>query len=109
MSKKRAVGVVFSTNPDFEYQYDDEPEAETLPPSQQRLRARIEKNHRGGKTVTVVSGFVGADEDLQELARLLKNKCGVGGSAKEGEILVQGEHLEKVKQILIGAGYQCKG
>ena len=106
MSKKRAVGVVYSTNPDFQYQYDDEAEATTLPPQQQRLRVRLEKNHRGGKTVTVVTGFVGTDDDLQQLARLLKNKCGVGGSAKDGEILVQGEHLEKVRQILAAEGYK---
>lgn len=106
MSKKHAVGVVYSTNPDFQYQYDDEPEAATLPPQQQRLRVRIEKNHRGGKTVTVVTGFVGTDDDLQQLGRQLKSKCGVGGSAKDGEILIQGEHLDKVKKILIDLGYK---
>ena len=106
MSKKnRAIGVVYSTNPDFQYQYDDEPEAETLPPQQQKLRVRIERNHRGGKTVTLVTGFVGTDADLQELGRMLKNKCGVGGSAKVGEIIVQGEHLEKVRTLLQGMGY----
>ena len=106
MSKKHAVGVVYSTNPDFQYQYDDEPEAETLPPSQQKLRVRIERNHRGGKVVTLVTGFVGNDDDLQSLGKLLKTKCGVGGSAKEGEIIVQGEHLERVKEILKSEGYR---
>ena len=76
-----------------------------LPPQQQKLRVRIERNRRGGKTVTLVAGFVGSDDDLQSLGRLLKNKCGVGGSAKDGEIIVQGEHLDKVKQILFAEGY----
>ncbi len=106
MSKKHAVGVVYSTNPDYQYQYDDEPEAETLPPSQQKLRVRIERNHRGGKVVTLVTGFVGSDDDLQTLGKLLKTKCGVGGSAKDGEIIVQGEHLERVKEILRTEGYR---
>ena len=105
MSKKHAQGVVYSTNPDYQYDYGLEPEAETLPPQQQKLRVRIERNHRGGKTVTLVSGFVGTDDDLQSLGRLLKSKCGVGGSAKDGEIIVQGEHLDKVKQILLAEGY----
>jgi translation initiation factor 1 len=106
MSKKHAVGVVYSTTPDYQYQYDDEPEAETLPPSQQKLRVRIERNHRGGKVVTLVTGFVGSDDDLQTLGKLLKTKCGVGGSAKDGEIIVQGEHLERVKEILRTEGYR---
>ena len=104
MSKKHAVGVVYSTNPDFQYQYDDEPEAVTLPPEKQRLRVRIERNHRGGKVVTLVTGFVGTDNDLQALGKTLKTKCGVGGSAKDGEIIIQGEHLERVKQILNDLG-----
>jgi len=108
MSKKKAVGVVYSTNPDFQYQYDEEPEAETLPAAKQRLRVQIDRHHRGGKTVTLVTGFVGTDDDLQQLGRLLKNKCGVGGSAKDGEIIVQGEHLDKVKQLLIAEGYNVR-
>ncbi|MBR4506303.1 MAG: translation initiation factor [Bacteroidales bacterium] len=106
MSKKnQAVGVVFSTNPDFQYQYDEEPEAETLAPQQQKLRVRIERNHRGGKTVTLVAGFVGTDADLQELGKKLKSACGVGGSAKDGEILIQGEQKEKVVATLLKLGY----
>ncbi len=108
MSKKKAVGVVYSTNPDFQYQYDEEQEAETLPTAKQKLRVQIDRHHRGGKVVTLVTGFVGTDDDLQELGRLLKNKCGVGGSAKDGEIIVQGEHLEKVKQILTAEGYNVR-
>jgi len=106
MSKKHAVGVVYSTNPDFQYDYDVETEADTLPAAEQRLHVRIEKHHRGGKTVTLVSGFVGTDDDLQALGRTLKSKCGVGGSAKDGEIIVQGEHLDKVKDILRNLGYR---
>ena len=105
MSKRHAQGVVYSTNPNYEYDYGVAPEEETLPPSQQKLRVRIERNHRGGKTVTIVTGFIGTDSDLQDLSRLLKSKCGVGGSAKDGEIIVQGEHLEKVKQLLSNLGY----
>lgn len=105
MSRKQAIGVVYSTNPDFQYQYDDEPQAETLPPQQQKLRVRIERNHRGGKVVTLVTGFVGTDSDLQELGKKLKTACGVGGSAKEGEIMVQGEMKEKVVATLLKLGY----
>lgn len=100
--------MVYSTNPDYNYQYDDEPEAETLPPSQQKLRVAIDRHHRGGKTVTLVTGFVGTDDDLQALGKLLKSKCGVGGSAKDGEIIVQGEFVEKVKQLLVAEGYRVK-
>ena len=106
MSKKQAIGVVYSTNPDFNYQYDDEPEAETLAPEQQKLRVNIEKNHRGGKVVTIVKGFVGTDEDLQSLGKQLKTKCGTGGSAKEGEIIIQGELKEKIISLLQQLGYK---
>ena len=106
MSKKRAVGVVYSTNPDYQYQYDEEPEAETLAPERQKLRARIERAGRGGKVVTIVTGFVGTDNDLQELGRRLKSACGVGGSAKDGEIIIQGDHLDKVRQLLSSWGYR---
>ena len=108
MSKKRQpVGVVYSTNPDYQYQYDDEPEAETLEPSKQRLRVSLDRHHRGGKTVTLVTGFVGTDDDLQELGRILKGKCGVGGSAKDGEIIIQGDQQDKVRAALVAAGYRC--
>ena len=108
MSKKRQpVGVVYSTNPDYQYQYDDEPEAETLEPSKQRLRVSLDRHHRGGKTVTLVTGFVGTDDDLQDLGRMLKGKCGVGGSAKDGEIIIQGDQQDKVRAVLVAAGYRC--
>ena len=94
----------YSTNPDA--MRPDEPETvETLSPDRQKLRVSIERHHRGGKTVTLVRGFVGTDDDLNDLARSLKNKCGVGGSAKEGEIVIQGELKEKVTTLLRTMGY----
>ena len=108
MSKNKAIGVVYSTNPDFQYQYDDEPEAETLPPAKQRLRVSIDRHHRGGKTVTLVTGFVGTNDDLQTLGKTLKSRCGVGGAAKDGEIIIQGEHLDKVRQLLTADGYNVR-
>lgn len=107
MSKKQPIGVVYSTNPDYQYQYDEEPEAETLAPEKQRLRVSLDRHHRGGKTVTLVKGFVGTDEDLQALGKILKGKCGVGGSAKDGEIIIQGDQQEIVRAALTAAGYRC--
>ncbi len=108
MSKKRPVGVVYSTNPDYEYQYDEEPEAETLAPERQRLSVRIDRHHRGGKTVTLVTGFVGSEDDLQDLCRELKGKCGVGGAAKDGEIIIQGDQQEKVRSVLGAMGFRLR-
>ena len=109
MSKKnQPVGVVYSTNPDYQYQYDEELEAETLAPEKQRLRVSLERHHRGGKTVTLVTGFVGTDDDLQSLGKMLKGKCGVCGSAKDGEIIIQGDQQEKVRQALTAAGYRVR-
>ena len=102
---KERLNIVYSTNPDFSYDMGDETEEETLPKNQQKLRVRIEKNHRGGKTVTIVSGFVGGEADLKELGKMLKTKCGVGGSVKDGELLVQGEFKEKVVELLKKDGY----
>ena len=102
---KDKLNVVYSTNPDFSYDTGEQEEPETLPKNTQKLRVRIEKNHRGGKTVTIVSGFIGSEADLKELGKLLKTKCGVGGSAKEGELLIQGEFKEKVVEILKKEGY----
>lgn len=101
---KSRLQVVYSTNPDYNYVTDDEPEVETLP-KQQKLRVQMEKNHRGGKTVTIVRGFVGTDEDLKILAKLLKTRCGVGGSAKGGEIIIQGDFKPKVVELLLKEGY----
>ena len=97
--------IVFSTNPDFHYN-DEEPEVETLAPDKQKLRVSIERHHRGGKTVTLVRGFVGADDDIQALAKQLKTKCGTGGSAKDGEIIIQGEVKDKVVSLLLTLGYK---
>lgn len=105
---KARLGVVFSTNPDFQYTTDEPEEATTLPPAKQNLRVWLDRNHRGGKTVTLVKGFVGSDDDLKELARELKNRCGVGGTAKDGEIVIQGAHREKVLEILLAKGYRAK-
>ena len=108
MSKNTPLGVLYSTNPHYQYQYDDQPEADTLPPSRQRLRVSLDRHHRAGKTVTLVTGFVGTDHDLQALAKTLKNRCGVGGSAKDGEIIIQGDHLDKVRQLLAADGYALR-
>ena len=102
---KSRLQVVYSTNPDYNYVTDEEPEAETLPKQQQKLRVQMEKNHRGGKTVTLVKNFVGTEDDLKELGKLLKTKCGVGGSVKDGEVLIQGDFRTKVIELLKKEGY----
>ncbi len=102
---KKRLDIVYSTNPDFHYNREDEGENETLPKEKQLLRVSLDKRNRKGKAVTLITGFVGADDDLQELGKLLKMRCGVGGSAKEGEIIVQGDHREKVLDILKKEGY----
>jgi len=102
---KDRLGVVYSTAADFDYRTAESEEAETLAPAAQQLRVRIEKNGRGGKTVTIVSGFVGREDDLKELGKALKSKCGVGGSAKDGEVLVQGDFRQRVIEILRAMGY----
>ncbi len=105
---KSRLGMVYSTNPDFKYETGEEPEAETLAPPRQDLRVWLDRKQRAGKVVTLVKGFVGRDEDLQSLARLLKTKCGVGGAAKDGEILIQGDHRDRIVEILTRSGYRCK-
>ena len=107
MSKKsKRSGVVYSTDPDYEYRYEQQEESETLPPQQQRLVVRIERKDRGGKTVTVVENFIGKAGDLEDLGRLLKSKCGVGGTVKDGVILVQGDFRKRVAKILSGQGFK---
>lgn len=105
---KSRLGVVYSTNPDFQYQTEGPQEEETLPPAKQRLIVGIDRRNRGGKQVTLVSGFVGKAEDLKELGRILKTKLGVGGSAKDGEITIQGDFRDKVVSILQQMGYVAK-
>ena len=97
--------IVYSTNPDFAYQEASAPEAETLPPGKQRLIVGIDRRNRGGKQVTLVTGFVGTDDDLQALGKQLKSKCGTGGYAKDGEIIIQGELKEKIVTLLQQLGY----
>ncbi len=102
---KSRLGMVYSTNPDFIFEDDVQEETETLPKHSQKLRVAIERKNRGGKTVTVVKGFVGRDESLKELGRLLKTKCGTGGAVKDGEILIQGERKEQIITLLRAEGY----
>lgn len=104
-NKKPLSGLVFSTNPDFEYSQDQEEQEETLSPTQQKLRVMIDRKKRRGKEVTLVTGFIGNDDDLKDLGKFLKTKCGVGGSVKDGEILVQGSHKDKVVKLLLEKGY----
>ena len=103
---KSRLGVMYSTNPDYEYQTDEETEEETLPKDKQRLRITLDKRNRGGKIVTLVSGFRGTGNDLAALGKLLKTRCGVGGSAKNGEIIIQGDWRQKVADILTKEGYK---
>lgn len=103
---KARLGVVYSTSDDFDYSYDEGEEQETLPPGQQKLRVELDKKQRAGKKVTLITGFVGTEDDLKNLGKLLKSKCGVGGSAKNGEILVQGDFRDRVREILHKEGYR---
>jgi len=100
-------GMVYSTNPNYQPEEPSE-DNEQLAPAQQDLRVWLEKNHRGGKTATVIKGFVGSDDDLDALGKTLKTKCGTGGTAKDGEIIIQGDHREKIMTLLLQLGYKAK-
>jgi|SRR6056297_989986 len=109
-NKDKRKNIVYSTNPNFEYEYENDGEQkETLPPNHQNLTVYLDtKAKKRGKQATLVNGFVGKEEDLKDLAKMLKTKCAVGGSVKDGEILIQGDFREKVTQILIQEGYKTK-
>lgn len=102
---KDRLGVLYSTNPNFEYTTEQVEEPDTLEPARQELRISLSKKQRGGKEVTLITGFVGHEEDLAELGRLLRQRCGVGGSAKDGEILIQGDQRTKLRSLLPSLGY----
>jgi translation initiation factor 1 len=103
---KDRLNITYSTNPDFQYETDKEEEEETLPKEKQNLRICLDKRNRGGKQVTLINGFTGTYDDLQDLGKLLKTKCGVGGSVKDGEIIIQGDFRQKIQGILVKEGYQ---
>ena len=108
MSKKNKNdkhGFVYSTDPNFRFEKDEEQSAETLPAKQQKLKIRLDTKHRGGKAVTLIEGFIGREEDLEELGKKLKNYCGTGGSAKDSQIIIQGDQRDKVLQWLLKNGY----
>ena len=102
---KKRLNIVYSTNPDYHYSDDDDTNVDILPKEKQLLRISLDKRNRKGKAVTLITGFEGSEEDLQDLGKLLKTKCGVGGSAKDGEIIVQGDNRQKVLDILQKEGY----
>lgn len=108
MSKKNKLNVVYSTNPDFDYAYDEDEEMELLPADEQRLYVSIDRKRRAGKEVTLVEGFIGPNDALKDLAKVLKSKCGVGGAAKDGEILIQGNFKDKVYDLLVKEGFSVK-
>lgn len=105
---KKRDGIVYSTESAFDYSYQQNEEAVTLPPQQQNLKVLLDKSMRAGKQVTLVTGFIGTSADLELLGKLLKSKCGVGGSVKDGEVIIQGDHREKLVQILIKEGYKAR-
>lgn len=107
-NKKNRSGLVYSTNPDYQHPGSEDEESATLPPQQQDLRVSLDKRHRKGKEVTLITGFVGGEEDLKDLGKEIKNKMGVGGSAKNGELLIQGDLRDEIVTLLKDKGYKVK-
>ncbi|MFK7784659.1 MAG: translation initiation factor [Crocinitomicaceae bacterium] len=107
-NKKKRIDVVYSTNPDFDFDHDEGFEEETVDPGDQLLYVSIDRKQRGGKEVTLVEGFIGTQEDLKDLGKFLKSKCGVGGTVKDGDIIIQGKFKDKVADLLEGKGYKVK-
>ena len=105
---KNRDGVVYSTESNFDYTLDENESNDTLPANKQHLKIQLDKKSRGGKQVTLITGFIGTEDDLKDLAKTLKSKCGVGGSAKDAEILIQGDFRDKVMEILNKEGYNTK-
>ncbi len=105
---KKRDGIVYSTSSDFGYEYQQVESANTLPSLRQNLKVLLDKSMRAGKQVTLVTGFVGKTGDLEALGKILKTKCGVGGSVKEGDIIIQGDHRDKIVQLLTKEGYNAK-
>jgi translation initiation factor 1 len=106
--RKERINIVYSTNPDYKYEHNVVDEQETLEPSKQKLTVRLDKKQRGGKKVTLIQGFTGSADDLKDLGKLLKTKCGVGGTTKDGEILIQGDFRDKIVEYLTKEGYKAK-
>lgn len=105
---KKRLGVVYSSNPDFNYQGEGEDDITTPPAHEQDIRVRPEKKGRNGKTVTLITGFRGSSEDIDVLAKMLKQRCGTGGTAKEGEIIIQGDFVDKIISLLKDQNYKVK-
>ena len=104
--KKKKIGIMYSTNSNFEFEYENE--QETLANNEQKLEVWLDKKNRGGKIATIVKGFIGSADDLKKLAKILKTSCGVGGSSKNGEIIIQGNFRDKIMALLQKEGYSCK-